>query len=201
MIMTRRGAALALMAAGLPALSGFTANAEQIADHEILCSLQSFPRMPNTSRVGKPSPQAVQAIDWITLSVGLPNSFEILRGTFKTGSIAYATIRGNKRYIVYDESILKWRLGAPNWLEAGILAHEIGHHLAGHTISRSGRQWGSELQADYFSGFVMARLGANLAAAASWTQIVGEHGSKSHPPRAMRIKAVSLGWKQAKKAK
>jgi predicted Zn-dependent protease len=55
----------------------------------------------------------------------------------------------------------------PDWGATSILAHEVGHHLAGHTLRQSNEPWRDELEADDFSGFVLARLGATLAEATS----------------------------------
>lgn len=48
------------------------------------------------------------------------------------------------------------------WAPVSIMAHEIGHHLSGHTITEGGRRPQIELEADKFTGFVLQRMGASL---------------------------------------
>ena len=54
-----------------------------------------------------------------------------------------------------------------------------------------------ELQADKFSGFVCAKLGATLQQAqAAMNSIASTSGSSTHPPKSARIEAIALGWNQ-----
>ena len=77
---------------------------------------------------------------------------------------AAASARSGQRYIEYNPSFLsQLRSGAQtNWAVYSVLAHEIGHHLQGHTIQAGGSRPAIELEADEYSGFVLARLGARL---------------------------------------
>lgn len=44
------------------------------------------------------------------------------------------------------------------WPSLSVLAHEMGHHYRNHTIDRRGSTPPKEIEADYFSGYVMAKL-------------------------------------------
>lgn len=68
----------------------------------------------------------------------------------------------NQRYIVYDTNYFS-RTIKSDYKHIFIIAHEIGHHINGHTIPSNetieDRQK-KELEADYFAGFVLYNVGA-----------------------------------------
>lgn len=113
---------------------------------------------------------------------------------------AYATIVRNQRYIVYDNHFLE-NLDAharTKWASISVLAHEMGHHYRNHVVDRQGSTPPKELEADYFSGYVMAKMGASLAEArAAMEKIASNRASASHPARADRLIAIAQGWNQA----
>ena len=56
-----------------------------------------------------------------------------------------------------------------------------------------------EIEADYFSGYVMAKLGATLNEAnAAMEQIASPTASATHPAKAARLNAITNGWNYAK---
>lgn len=84
------------------------------------------------------------------------------------------------------------------WVQAYILAHEIGHifldHLNDSAISNRSR----ELEADEFSGQILRRLNAPKG---SWLPMAGrifaENGTQTYPARFARIAAINAGWNKA----
>jgi len=113
---------------------------------------------------------------------------------------AYATIIRNRRYIVYDNEFLE-NLDAyagTRWASISVLAHEMGHHYRNHVVSSSGSTPSKELEADYFSGYVMAKLGASLnEARAAMQQIASPTASSTHPAKADRLNSITKGWNYA----
>ena len=113
---------------------------------------------------------------------------------------AYATIIRNRRYIIYDNDFLE-NLDAyagTKWASISVLAHEMGHHYRNHVVDARGSTPPKELEADYFSGYVMAKLGASLnQARAAMEQIASPTGSSSHPGKADRLDAIAQGWDYA----
>jgi hypothetical protein len=80
-----------------------------------------------------------------------------------------------------------------------VLAHEMGHHYRNHVLDNQGSTPPKELEADYFSGYVMAKLGANLnEAIAAMEQIASPRASSSHPGKADRLAAITRGWNYAR---
>jgi hypothetical protein len=113
---------------------------------------------------------------------------------------AYATVIRNQRYIVYDNNFLE-NLDAhagTKWASISVLAHEMGHHYRNHVVDRQGSTPPKEIEADYFSGYVMAKMGASLAEArAAMGKIASPRASSSHPARADRLSAIAQGWNAA----
>jgi hypothetical protein len=68
------------------------------------------------------------------------------------------------RYIFYDRKFIDKIVAHDqnDWMLLGILAHELGHHLCGHTLRKANNEQHrlDELQADEFSGAMLARMGA-----------------------------------------
>lgn len=116
---------------------------------------------------------------------------------------AYATISRGQRYIVYDNQFLE-RLDSyagTKWASISVLAHEMGHHYYNHTLNATGSTPPTELEADFFSGYVMAKLGASLKEAeAAMSKIASPQASSSHPAKADRLNAIDKGWNAANSA-
>ena len=114
---------------------------------------------------------------------------------------AYATIIRNRRYIIYDNDFLENldNYAGTKWASVSVLAHEMGHHYRNHTVDTRGSTPPKEIEADYFSGYVMAKLGATLEEArAAMEQIASPQASASHPGKADRLTAIARGWDYAK---
>ena len=145
-----------------------------------------------------PASQAAGIIREITAAVGLQPRFE-LRATTLVPNAAAVTYEG-KRFLLYNPQFLAAvnRAGHTDWAGISILAHEMGHHLNGHTLRGGGSQPQDELEADEFSGFVLRRLGASLAQAqAALAAVADNQGSATHPGRGPRLAAISQGWNRA----
>jgi hypothetical protein len=145
-----------------------------------------------------PASQAAGIIREITEAVGLQPRFE-LRATTQVDNAA-AVVYGGRRYLLYNPKFLAAvnRAGHTDWAGISILAHEMGHHLNGHTLRAGGSQPEDELEADEFSGFVLRRLGASLAQAqAAMATVSPDAGSATHPGRTPRLAAISRGWGRA----
>jgi hypothetical protein len=104
-----------------------------------------------------------------------------------------------KRVILYDPQPIAdiENITDHDWPAVSILAHEIGHHLAGHTLAREYNR-DFELEADYFSGFILEKMGATLDEAQAVMNLLRDHPNMTdHPPQAERLAAIEAGWTQA----
>ena len=128
---------------------------------------------------------------------GLEMNFELI---VDTSMPAAAEIINGRRVILFDPGFMAQVADhiCQDWGAMSILAHEVGHHLAGHTLRQSTEPWRDELEADEFSGFVLARLGASLAETTSAAaRILPEQATPTHPGRKDRIAAIMHGWQNA----
>ena len=134
----------------------------------------------------------------ITDVVGLKPRFE-LRATDEVENAA-AVVYNGQRYLLYNPQFVAAvnRAGRTDWAGISILAHEMGHHLNGHTLTGRGSNPADELEADEFSGFALRKMGASLAQAQSAMATIGDDApSATHPARSNRLTAISRGWQQA----
>lgn len=144
--------------------------------------------------------EALEAVANIVRYTGLSQNFEVYENFNITTAIAY--IKKGKRYVAYNPRFMlrvKDRTQT-DWGAISVLAHEIGHHLAGHTLIRKRRNLNEELEADKFSGFVLHQMGATLEQAKSVINLVEMNSNpETHPPKTERLIAISLGWLDANK--
>jgi hypothetical protein len=111
-----------------------------------------------------------------------------------------AVISHHKRYILYNPEFITGVNNATKdkWAFVLLLAHEIGHHLNGHTLKNVSNRLPLELEADEFAGFVLKKLGASLEEAQLvMNYIAGTEASATHPARVDRMLAIANGWKRA----
>jgi Zn-dependent protease with chaperone function len=79
-----------------------------------------------------------------------------------------------------------------------LLAHEVGHHLNGHTLRRGGSKPALELEADEFAGYILGQLGATLQQSQNvMNYIAKDEASSTHPSRSSRMLAIEKGWDKA----
>src|SRR5688572_15497715 len=141
--------------------------------------------------------EAQDIIQSIVAIVGLKPNFEVRSADVPN---AAAVIHRNKRLILYNPGFTgRLNKAAGNsWASISILAHEVGHHLNGHTLLQSGSRPDIELEADEFSGFVLRKMGANLSEAQVAMKIAASvKASHTHPGKAARLKAIENGWRSA----
>ena len=118
-----------------------------------------------------------------------------LRASADTPNAA-AFIENGERLIFYNADFMQKlkRRTAEQWTLVSILAHELGHHLAFHT-EVTGNDHKYELEADYFSGFVLRRLGASLAQSQLAMETIGSKvATRTHPALADRLQVITIGW-------
>lgn len=141
--------------------------------------------------------EAIEVMNRITEIVGLGSNFTVQAANIPN---AAAAIIGTQRYILYNPGFIrKIRLSSSHdWPAISVLAHELGHHLNGHTLQMTGSRPEMELEADEFSGFVLRKMGASLdESQVALKMIASPYGSLTHPPAWERLDAVETGWNRA----
>ena len=136
---------------------------------------------------------------------GLPQNFAVVEADVPNAA-AVILLDQNKvprRVIAFNGNfieLVRRHTGGNLWSPVSVMAHEVGHHLAGHTIMPGGSQPPIELEADKCSGFVLYKMGAGLEdATAALKALVSDRPptGSTHPGRSERVAAVSEGWVQA----
>ncbi len=142
---------------------------------------------------------AVSVVAQISHAVGIDAPTPIFRAPVNA---AHAVFVDGHEAIVYNPRFLdalNHRAGT-NWAAVSVIAHELGHHYYSHShlqvdelppdVVRE-----HELEADYFSGFVLERMGASLSEAEA-----GQHAlfvrdeSSTHPESSRRLVAIAIGY-------
>ena len=153
--------------------------------------------------------EAGDALHKIISVIGASTNF-ILQSCNDINNALAVTYMGN-RYILYDKNFMQdLNYKSNNWSSMFVLAHEIGHHINGHTreltISKYldsqslFKERAEELEADEFAGFVLANLGASYEQAIQGISLIAsEIDSGTHPNKTKRINAIKAGFNKAKK--
>ena len=142
------------------------------------------------------SEDAQKIVKEIMNAVGLKPDF-ILKPAKVTN--IQAAVSRRKRYILYNPEFISWinNTTKDKWAAIALLAHEIGHHLNGHTLKKRGNSL-LELEADEFTGFVLNKLGASLEQSQRIMNYIAKaQKSETHPARADRMLAIKTGWNKA----
>jgi len=156
--------------------------------------------------------EAQKALDKIIAVTGISKRFALYQcnGINNCEAITFRGIR----YIFYDQNFMKSITAtAGSWTNLSILAHEVGHHVNAHSLDwlalASGEIQGitleqkrqQEIEADEFSGFVLAKLGATLIQAQAAIKLASDDEDdtySTHPSRSKRLSAIERGYNQAK---
>ena len=145
--------------------------------------------------------EAERSLEKILNTVGLSQNF-VLQSCDRIENAVATSFKG-VRYILYDKNFMSNISNyTNNWSNMLILAHEVGHHINGHSLdivlyaadvleekSLANRR-NQELEADEFAGFVLAKLGAPLTNAERVISSITtdkDDTYSTHPSRSRRI--------------
>lgn len=136
-------------------------------------------------------------------SISLPQNFILME--CENIDNAFAMTKNGVRYIVIDKNWIN-NFDKNDWFTKGILAHEIGHHLCGHTLNKSNlsleQRRNQELEADKFAGFILKSNNATInEALQAINKIVPKEYDdqySTHPTRSKRINAITSGYNNSK---
>jgi tetratricopeptide (TPR) repeat protein len=116
------------------------------------------------------------------------------------------------RYILYDNNFMNSINNMNNWGNLFILAHEVGHHINGHSLdlilysSKSvesktlAQKRIQELEAYEFAGFILAKLGGNISEAYKLINKISSNKDdiySTHPNTTKRLNAIKIGYNKA----
>ena len=177
------------------------AGAQFIIDHEStgkrLRGLHG-PASPAIKRSFESDREAASTFREILAATGIPGVADRIqvRASAETANAEAQIGEDGQRYIFYNSTFMR-ELGAKTrqfWSQVFVIAHEVGHHIAGH-LDFAGQNHRVELEADRYAGFILGRMGATHDEALAAIDGIGAGAaSATHPPRDQRIQIVSLGW-------
>jgi|SaaInlStandDraft_1057018.scaffolds.fasta_scaffold35818_1 tetratricopeptide (TPR) repeat protein len=126
---------------------------------------------------------------------------------------AVATSYKGLRYILYDKSFMSTIANnSTSWSQLFILAHEVGHHINGHSIDillaaadivepkTLATKRKQELESDEFAGFILGKLGATLEQTSEAINLLASNKDdtySSHPNKSKRLNAIKIGFNKA----
>lgn len=149
---------------------------------------------PNGDSLSVQNTMTQEALSVIMSVVGLQQTFELKEANVLN---IEASISHGKRCILYNPQFIDWinKVTRSRWASIALLAHEIGHHLNGHTLKKGGSKPELELEADEFAGFILRRLGATLEESQEVMKYIAKpETSATHPCRSSRMLAIQNGW-------
>ncbi len=179
--------------------------------YEFGVSAYGFHGLPATRKIRtfQAESEAVRVFQQIMGKQGISAEIQIRASGDVANAAAFLVVDGNReeRIIAYNVLFMeevKKKTGN-YWSLISIMAHEVGHHLNFHTYTKgtpsTAQLHKDELEADYFSGHALARLGARLDEALSAMKAISPlNESATHPGRDARLQVIALGWKEGKGA-
>jgi len=151
---------------------------------------------------------AENALNRILNTIGASKNF-VLSPCDKINN-AVATAYKGTRYILYDKEFMNLiNRNTNDWSNLFVLAHEVGHHINGHSIDvllytsdivepkSLAKKREQELEADEFAAFVLAKLGANLSQLNNIITLISNNSDdtySTHPKRSKRLASVRNGY-------
>ncbi len=163
-------------------------------NHAFICSYYGEPINASSIAGFASSTEANNVIANIIDVIGLQPKFQIRSANIPN---AAAIVSSGQRYILYNPNFIAniEKATQTKWASIAILAHEIGHHLNGHTLLGAGSRPSIELEADEFSGFILRKMGASLADAQVAMKVIAtQRASNTHPAKNDRLQSIANGW-------
>lgn len=177
---------------------------ETIASTLQACSYDGRPVKAQPAALTGAAPgDCATAVKRVMEYTGLPSNFTVVSGPVDNAAavILLDNARIPRRVIAFNPQFMRLaaeKVGGDPWGPVSILAHEIAHHLSGHTIVPGGSRPEIELEADKFSGFVLQKMGAPLADATKMILTLGsDHASATHPAKQQRAAVIRQGWMES----
>jgi hypothetical protein len=163
---------------------------------QTFCSFNSDEVSDDRAQTSQPDEKMAKIVKELVSKTGLDQNFEV-RVYAKQNVEAKAI--NNQKFILYNPQFLN-KLRETEGLDyaaAEIIAHQIAHHLLGHTSALDKTNRNLELEADRFTGFMMFRVGATLDKAQSGLNSILSKTRPMQIPREERINALEKGWTEA----
>lgn len=137
--------------------------------------------------------------------IGLPNTDIEVETTPIFGAFSVINRQSQRRFFLYSPTFFDsvYKVTQTNYAILGICFHELAHHFYRHPLKPSNASHFYEKQADRYSGFELAIIGATLEqslAAMNNIEVLGGKvtASHSHPDKASRLAEIEKGYIDAR---
>ncbi|MDP8223353.1 MAG: DUF2807 domain-containing protein [Candidatus Lernaella stagnicola] len=113
---------------------------------------------------------------------------------------ALAAFHNGRRIILYNPDFLAQlnQAAGTNWCVYYVFAHELGHHLEGHTVEMQRQDaWRCEYQADAFAARTLKRMGARLDEIVNCVRATPAPPSPTHPSSSDREQNMRAAYNNA----
>lgn len=177
---------------------------KEIATTLQACSYDGADLKVDPASIGQQAPADCRSmVERVMTYTGLPQNFVVAAGPVPNAMAAIVLDEQKvpRRVIAFNPDFItqvKAATGGDGWAPVSIMAHEIGHHLAGHTITEGHSRPEIELEADKFSGYVLYKMGAPLVDSTKAILAFGTPTDQpTHPGRDKRAAAITQGWQEA----
>lgn len=140
-------------------------------------------------------------IKYISEEIGISPNFTFKYcANIKNAAAIINPLQNNTRYILFDSDYFNNLYNRDKLSVLFIIAHEMGHHLNGHTIPKKHNNiyelQQQELEADYFAGYIMFKLGASEKNIIETINKFPDpqNDYSSHPKNSLRINYALKGY-------
>ena len=154
--------------------------------------------------------EANKALDRILNVIGASKNFTLIPCDNINNALAITF--NQERYILFDSEFMNQITKLTNdWSSIFILAHEVGHHINGHTREALmisvldditlEKKREEELEADEFASFILAKLGATYDEIKAGIELITTNQDdtySTHPSQNKRLAAIKIGYDRAK---
>ena len=153
---------------------------------------------------------ADEALERILSVIGVSKTF-VMMPCHNINNAVAVSLKGI-RYIIYDPSFMAALDNGDDWSNLFILAHEVGHHINGHSLDiilyvtesvetkSLAQKKKQELEADEFAGFILGKLGATLEQTSSSINLLASDDDdtySTHPSKFKRLSSIETGYNRA----
>lgn len=144
-----------------------------------------------------PSKHAEQCLRQILRVRGMKSAKFVLESA--DIDVARARILGEHREIYYNDYVLDATKGMQDWAGLGVLSHEVGHHVLGHTLREGVARPEEEGEADEYIGFTLFQLKvpSSQVAARAIDLFANVFETDTHPSAEHRAEKVAEGYRDA----
>lgn len=161
--------------------------------------------LPSTLSLKNKNSNYDSTINFALELIGLPNTDIEIKTTPSFGAYSVINKQSQRRFFLYNPTFFDsvYKVTQTNFAILGICFHELAHHFYRHPLKPTNASHFYEKQADRYSGFELAIIGATLEqslAAMNNIELLGGMATStpSHPDKANRLAEIEKGYIDAR---